>query len=103
MNPARFISKPLLTIATLIGGQTAPDDLTVMCDGVMVGRLMKVPKSFGRSTWDWTLTGPYIAPEMGVGSGSAETKDAAKAAMRSRWDMWLTWALAQGGDVAWHG
>lgn len=40
---------------TLIGGQTAPDDWTVLRDGRAVGRVMQVfsPVNENRAAWAW--------------------------------------------------
>ena len=68
---------------TLIGGQTSPDDWSVLLSGQAVGRIHPV---IGNPTavdqWQWFVTLPLASP----GHGSAPTTDEAKTRWREAWD-----------------
>jgi hypothetical protein len=103
VDPCRFISKPLFLRLAIIGNATAPDDYIAVCDDLTVARIMRVEKSFGRHSWDWHITGPYVPPEMGGRNGQATSLDEAKTCVRATFERWLAWSTAQGGDVHWTG
>lgn len=53
--------------------------------------------------WHWSLTGPYLPPELQLGYGLCDTLDAAKVEFRAKFDAWLAWAFDQGGVRTFHG
>ena len=101
VNPSRFQGKPIFLRLTIIGNETKPDDYIAVCDDMVLARIMRVQKSFGRSSWDWTFTGPYIAREMGGANGSAASLDDAKTAVRFTFNRWVGWSSVQGKDADW--
>jgi hypothetical protein len=101
VDPTRFIGQDLVLKATIIGGSTAPEDYVAVSDGLTVARIVRQQKSFGRSSWDWTITGPYLPPAMGQGNGSAASKDEAKAAVRAVFDCWLVFYSANPDQAVW--
>jgi hypothetical protein len=60
--------------ATIIGGQTAPNDRTVFCDGRAVGRVYFAENWWSPNQWVWTA---------GADHGRAETMQAALEAVRA--------------------
>jgi hypothetical protein len=101
VDPALFSDKPLLLVPCMIGGETREGDYAVMCDGRVVGRIMCTQKAFGRVVWEWTITGPVMPPEMGNASGVAGSKDDAKTAVRTVFDRWRVYSMAQPGFAVW--
>lgn len=97
IEPARFISQPLVTKAI------AENDYSVLCDGLLAGRIMLRPVANGASHWFWTITGPSLVQANLSSSGQADSLDAARKAFRERFDLWLAWALAANVAVYWHG
>ena len=98
--PQKFTDQPLLLKTTYEG---AENDHAIHCAGHLVGRIMLTPMSGGAESWLWTMTGPYIPPELQPSQGRADTLAEAKVAFREKFDAWLTWALEQAGPVPWHG
>lgn len=82
--------------------QAAAGDYTVAIAGRLAGRIMLKPVSGGRGVWFWTLTGPYIPPQLQPGNGDCASLDAAKAALKAKFEAWLLWAKGQGGAAVWH-
>ena len=80
----------------------AEDDYTVRCGALTVGRIMLKPLSGSRAMWLWSVTGPYLPPELQPGSGDAESLEEAKAALKARFDAWLHHAAVRGGEGHWH-
>ena len=80
----------------------APDDFAVRIDGRLLGRIMAKPMAGGSVVWIWTITGPYLPPELRPASGDAESLDAAKAALKAKFGAWLQWAAGR-GEAVWHG
>lgn len=101
-NPRDFIGKPMVLQHTVIGGRTAPHDYMAMC-GVdwPVGRIMREDTSSNPDKWTWSMTGPGIPQGLEPSGGRVETLDAAKAALRAKFDAWLSWALANPGPHRW--
>ena len=97
VDPTRFRDLALLTRAT------AQNDHSVMIDGLMAGRIMLRPASFGVSRWFWTVTGPAMVQAGLASSGETETLDEARLAFREAFDRWLTWALVHDRKVHWLG
>ncbi len=44
-------------------------------------------------SWLWTITGPYIPPELQPSQGREDTLSKAKAAFRAKFDSWSSWAM----------
>ena len=51
----------------------------------------------------WTVTGPYILPDLQPSHGDAETLDEAKQAFRAKYVAWLHWAVSRLGEATWNG
>jgi hypothetical protein len=64
----------------VIGGQTAPDDYSVLEDGAVIGRILRATERKGE-VWTWSVT----APIPGVANGSAASLDEAKHDFRASW------------------
>lgn len=96
LNPATLAGKPLML------RRLAAGDFAVRVDGRLLGRIMRKPVAGGSVVWFWTLTGPYVPPELRPGDGEAETLDAAKVAIKAKFGAWLQWATGR-GEVVWHG
>jgi hypothetical protein len=60
------------------------DDFDVLCDGVVVGRIMKVAAALVRSPWMWTLAFGHHEDRTPT-HGYAETREAAMAAFARSW------------------
>jgi hypothetical protein len=60
------------------------DDFDVLCDGVVVGRIMKVAAAPVRSPWMWTLAFGHHEDRTPT-HGYAATREAAKAAFAKSW------------------
>lgn len=100
IHPQQFTDQPLILKTTYEG---AENDHAIHCAGRLVGRIMLTPMSDGAESWLWTVTGPYIPPDLQPSNGRAETLAEAKKAFREKFDAWLTWALEQARPVPWHG
>jgi hypothetical protein len=96
----QFVDQPLLLKTTYEG---AENDHAIHCAGHLIGRIMLTPMSGGAEIWLWTITGPYLPPELQPSHGRADTLAEAKKAFREKFDAWLAWALEQAGPVPWHG
>lgn len=99
IHPRQFDGQPLLLKTTYDG---AENDFAVHCAGHAVGRIMRSDLSGAVESWLWTITGPYIPPALQPSQGRESTLADAKAAFRSKFDAWLTWALEHAGPVPWH-
>lgn len=97
IDPARLVSLPLRLC------RTAEDDYAVLVADLIAGRIMRKAVAGGVEVWFWTVTGPYVPPQLRPAQGDAETLDAAKEAFKGKFLSWLHWAATQGGDIQWHG
>ena len=75
----------------------------VLVDGLCAGRIMCRLRSFGEVVWTWSITGPYVPPELQPASGDCAPIDEAKAAFRAKFEAWRNWALGERRAAAWHG
>lgn len=101
-NPALFIGRPLTLTKTVIAGETAPHDYVVQCGPDWpVGRIYRQDTSSNPDKWVWTVTGPGIPHRLHPSGGRVASLDEAKAAVRAKFNAWLAWAVAQGGEHAW--
>lgn len=96
IDPASLVSQPLRL------RRTAEDDFAVLVADLIAGRIMRKAVAGGFEVWFWTLTGPYVPPQLRPVQGDAETLDEAKEAFKGKFLSWLHWAATQGGDVHWH-
>ena len=83
-------------------GRTATDDYRVTIAGHTAGRVFRMTKSASQHVWFWTVTGPYLPGAQLNGSGDTEDLSGAKAAFRSTFDAWLSWAIRQNTPIIWH-
>ena len=95
-DPRTFIDQPMHL------ARSADNDFRVMVAGHTAGRIFTTHRSGSRHVWLWTVTGPYLPGAQLNGRGDAEDLPEAKAAFRSTFDAWLSWAIRQNGPVAWH-
>lgn len=95
-DPHIFVDQPMYLAR---GGET---DFRVMVAGHTAGRIFATLRSGRRHVWLWTVTGPYLQGAQLNGSGDAEDLPDAKAAFRSTFDAWLSWAIRQNGPITWH-
>ena len=79
------------------------DDYTVKATTVVMGRIMRMAKSFNVHVWLWTITGPYIPTVLQPSNGEAETLEQAKKDLRAKIDLWFAWAEKQRGGAVWNG
>lgn len=79
------------------------DDYVATIAGLDAARIMLEPRAGSALVWCWYMTGPYLPPHLAPVSGTADTLNEAKAAVRVKFDRWLAWALEQQGPVTWHG
>jgi hypothetical protein len=79
------VTHRMLTLRpTRIAGETAPDDWSVLCDGRVIGRMMRQIVGAQSSTpWGWSITVPL--PTIPGSQGGAESLEGAKAAFRIAW------------------
>lgn len=85
---------------TVIAGETADGDFTVIHDGREVGRIRKAEGHVHSGiVWNWGITVPL---PMGAWSrGSANTLDAAKDAFRTAWERFYS-SLTPEQIARWH-
>jgi hypothetical protein len=95
--PDRFQGVPF------IRKEIAKNDFSILIDGLVAGRIINQPRSHVKTVWFWTVTGPYIPPELQPTNGEAETLEVAQEAFRAKFLQWQGWAAAQGKDALWHG
>lgn len=69
---------------TIIGGETAPGDYTVIWDGLSIGRIFKTVAVGGHDAWSWSCALPNV-PQPSTHRGRAGNLDAAKRAFRAAW------------------
>lgn len=98
INPQRFAGQEM-TLAPLARGQSM-----VLLAGFRIGRVSYAAGAEAKSSWLWSLTGPYCGSVPGTlpMCGEARTLGDAKLQLRHSFDVWLHWALQQDGPVYWH-
>ena len=85
---------------TVIGGETADGDFTVIHDGREVGRIRKAEDHVHATEIHvWNITVPL--PMAAWTRGSAESLDAAKAAFRTAWERFYS-GLSKDEIARWH-
>ena len=95
IDPARFTDK------SFTRRTRATDDYAIMIDGMVAGRLMRQALSFQRVVWFWSVTGPYMPPELQPTHGECETMEDAQEAFKAKFWSWHRWATIAGKTV-WH-
>ena len=78
------MSDDLTLRRTVIGGETAPDDYSVIWDGLTIGRIWKTIAVGGGTDWSWSC-GLCNVPQRSGQRGRAGSLDEAKAAFRTAW------------------
>jgi hypothetical protein len=76
--------------------------LFILIDGLVAGRIFNQPRSDGKTVWFWSVTGPYIPPELQPTNGEAETLEVAQQALKVKFLQWQRWAIAESKEAAWH-
>lgn len=99
-DPARFNDKAFTRKPTF---KNAVNDYRVLIDGLTAGRIMEMRLSFGVVKWLWTVTGPYLSPELQPGNGQEETLEQAQQAFKVKFWQWHGSALTQRTVSVWHG
>ncbi|MGX1323869.1 hypothetical protein AB7M17_007322 [Bradyrhizobium sp. USDA 377] len=91
---------PLSLRPTLIGGETAEGDYTVMREGRPIGRIRLTQDQVANApVWAWTITVPL--PMAPWSAGGAESLDAAKVAFREAWERFYA-GLSEKDIALWH-
>jgi putative SOS response-associated peptidase YedK len=86
----------------LVSHCIAKDDYAVNVRDLPAGRIRRDVKSGNRMTWLWTVTGPYVPPELQPGHGEAETLSGAKLMFRAKFDSWMAYAETPESKRVWH-
>ncbi|WP_439375342.1 hypothetical protein [Bradyrhizobium sp. DASA03120] len=91
---------PLSLRPTLIGGDTAEGDYTLMREGRPIGRIRLTQDHIVKGTvWAWTITVPLPTPAWSA--GGAESLEAAKVAFREAWERFYA-SLSERDIALWH-
>jgi hypothetical protein len=69
----------------VIGGETKPDDYSVIWDNLTIGRISRYPGSGSGEKWSWSA-GLSNLPQQPRWRGLASSLKEAKAAFRLAWD-----------------
>jgi hypothetical protein len=69
---------------TVIGGETAPGDYTVIWDDLAIGRIFKQVGIGGSEAWSWSCFLPNV-PQRSGHRGREASLDRAKAEFRAAW------------------
>jgi hypothetical protein len=69
---------------TVIGGETADGDYTMIWDGLPIGRISKSTAVGGRDAWSWTVSLPNV-PQSSSHRGEAPSLIQAKELFRTAW------------------
>jgi hypothetical protein len=94
--PDRFQGVPF------IRKEITKNDYSILIDGLVAGRIINQPRSDGKTVWFWSVTGPYIPPELQPTNGEAETLEVAQQALKVKFLQWQRWAIAESKEAAWH-
>jgi hypothetical protein len=68
----------------MIGGETKPDDYSVVWDGLIIGRIHRTAGVGGGDVWSWSAGLSHL-PQRPNHRGRAGTLKEAKAAFRTAW------------------
>ncbi len=100
IDPARFTDKSFTRKPAFT---ESVNDYRILVDGLTAGRIMEMKSSFGITKWLWTVTGPYMPPELRPDNGEEETLEQAQEAFKTKFRQWLRWATGQRGSGVWYG
>ncbi|RXG85619.1 hypothetical protein EAV90_34945 [Bradyrhizobium vignae] len=78
-NHAQLTMRP-----TVIGGEMALGDYTVIWDGLRIGRIFKAAGLGGHDAWSWSVSLPN-RPQPSSHRGQAASLEEAKALFRAAW------------------
>ena len=98
VDPARFTDKPFTRRMTW---PDAVDDYQAVIDGLVAARISITMFSGSIPKWSWSITGPYIPPELQPSQGAEDTLEAAQEAFKAKFWQWHRWALEQPHGVKW--
>ena len=68
----------------VIAGETAPDDHSIICDGVTVGRILRGHMPPDGNDWSWHIT-CHLRPARADHSGHTNSLEAAKREWAAKW------------------
>lgn len=79
------------------------DDCEVEFGDRLAGRIILVAHEGGRHVWLWTITGPYLPPELLPSNGECGSLNDAKTAFQGKFTEWQAWAAGHSSEAEWHG
>lgn len=99
LDPAILVGKPWTMRVSYEG---AKNDWVVMCAGHRIGRISLGDAGYNNGRWMWSITGPLLPEKLRPGQGTTDSLDEAKTALRTKFEAWLHYAIAQGDLANWH-
>ena len=100
VDPARFVGKNFSQEPSV---DSKNDDFIMVINGLIAGRVMKTTAPGTSTKWLWTLTGPYLPPELLPSNGHTNSREEAEEDFERKFWEWHRWAGMQKGGVAWYG
>ena len=79
----------------------APDDYSILIDGLLAGRIYKTTSRTKTIVWFWTLTGPSIPIELGSHNGVASSLNEAQDHLKAKFVAWQR-SAAKAGAASWN-
>ena len=98
VDPARFTDKPFTRRLTW---PERENDYVAIIDGLRAARIEVTMFAGSIPKWTWSITGPYIPPELQPSQGAEDTLEAAQEAFKGKFWQWQRWALEQPGGAKW--
>lgn len=99
VDPRRFIGKSFTRRRTFA---TSEHDYGIWIDGLLIGRIMQVPRAGHKVAWYWSLNGPYY-PGPFSPDGEADSFEVARRAFKAKFWQWHVWAMKQEHMASWEG
>jgi hypothetical protein len=99
VDPRRFIGKSFTRRKAF---PNSVDDYSIWIDGLMVGRIMEVPRAGHKTVWYWSINGPYF-PGPKSPDGEAASFEAARDSFKAKFWEWHVWAMKREDMAAWEG
>lgn len=79
----------------------APDDYSILIDGLVAGRIYKTTSQSKGIVWFWTLTGPAIPIELGSHNGIAPSLEEAQDLFKQKFKAWQK-SATKAGAASWN-